>query len=1108
MKKIYLLIILLVTNFGFAQVEIVGKATYRTEVTVAMGNATADGCTGGGLGYLYLSGIGAESVLKNDNDFWEDKGDFFTRDYTDANLATHVALHTRRRTRSGGCSVTQDLKSIRPIVINQDITYKDYNSDKNPDGIFAYLVHGTLRVNSFPKIDLVNTDPVSDIIGTESSLVIPQITGVAPQYFDWMYHIEGDDTRIVIKNITIIVENWHPLPAGYQGKNSLNIKCKDFLPDEAVGKKIYLRASEHGTKVILLYNLSAPHILSVEETETRCFDTNDGSSIKINFSRPLEDNEKLSLDFDGTFTDDITNITNNGRFPSGMLERDNSYTVRNLPKGISYLKLFGFFTRAGVEESLYIKDPEHQRTFEITSPTPVDFSIAKKNDVLCYGGGQDGAIIVTATGGTTRGGLYQCTIDNGATWQNFSNGAEHTITGLSMGICYVKVRRIKDANDTVGCVAKSAGNEKQLSLEIGQPAAPVSLFSSSTQQPTFYGGTNGSITASVTGGTPIAGNSYSYEWRNSKDEVISNTKTTTQFGGGLYAITLQGIPADTYKLTVWDANHGAAVHKEGCTIVPVNIVVIQPDPIVVTLSIQKTISCNVTNQFGNESDMEPVDGQRDESQDGILTVNVTGGVPFTGFSNGGLPYKYFWKKQQQNGAWTAINDDDATIEHLSHGNYSVNVEDKNGIRLGDYVDNILTVERDSIQFMQQPDKLELTFTKEDIFCSQGNNGWAKTHVTGGTAPYKYQWSNGKTTADLAGLNTGNYFVQITDAKGCVVQGSILIEQPNGVAVNENIKNPTCYQGNDGAITLAPTGGVQPYEYRWSTGANTQSLSNLTAGKYTITLTDAQGCILIQDFELTDPAPIVIDLGPDRTLCYQQVLDLDASISGNAPRYEWTSTNGFTSDKAKVSVTNAGTYHVKVTSDLGCIGEDEIEVATNDTIISSEFLLSTQAYLDEEIILVNTSSPRGESTKWITPEGAAIVEEKDNFITLKFKDLGTYTVSLQQTQGDCYAIFTKSVMIEKRSIMPNAGAAESSFIKDFIVTPNPSDGNFKVIVNLENNSTVNLRLFTSNGQNALLEKKESGKKEYEIDFNATLASGIYILVLETGQQTLVKKIIIY
>ena len=126
--------------------------------------------------------------------------------------------------------------------------------------------------------------------------------------------------------------------------------------------------------------------------------------------------------------------------------------------------------------------------------------------------------------------------------------------------------------------------------------------------------------------------------------------------------------------------------------------------------------------------------------------------------------------------------------------------------------------------------------------------------------------------------------------------------------------------------------------------------------------------------------------------------------------------------------------------------------------------------------------------------------------MKFDAIGVYSIGLQQTQGECYATYSKNITVEQRSGLPNTGTT-SQFIVDFIVTPNPSNGNFKALVTLENNSDINLRLFSTTGQNTMIQKKESGKKKYEIDFATTLESGMYVLVLETGQQTLVKKIII-
>ena len=408
--------------------------------------------------------------------------------------------------------------------------------------------------------------------------------------------------------------------------------------------------------------------------------------------------------------------------------------------------------------------------------------------------------------------------------------------------------------------------------------------------------------------------------------------------------------------------------------------------------------------------------------------------------------------------------------------------------------------------MPEPVKLQLSFTKLDVGCTTGNDGVAEAHVSGGTAPYTYEWTNGDTTAKIQNITANNYFVIATDAKGCIIQGSIFVGDPKGIFTTETIKNTTCYQGNDASIELNVTGGNLPYSYLWNTGATTKDLNNLTAGNYEVAISCPDCCVYKKKFVLKDPQPVIVNIGPDRTLCNDQNLDLEAKIADPKAQYSWTSTTGFASNEAKVNVSKAGTYHVKVTSGLGCIGEDEIVIKTSQAVISSEFLLSSQAYLDEEVILVNTSNPFGENTNWIIPKGVQIVEQKEKYITLKFDAIGVYSIGLQQTQGECYATYSKNITVEQRSGLPNTGTT-SQFIVDFIVTPNPSNGNFKALVTLENNSDINLRLFSTTGQNTMIQKKESGKKKYEIDFATTLESGMYVLVLETGQQTLVKKIII-
>ncbi|MBF7093392.1 T9SS type A sorting domain-containing protein [Flavobacterium sp. ALJ2] len=1099
MKKIYLFVFLLISGFGFAQI---GNYEVKTVLNIKPGSGNYSSSCRNDVKVNLIYNDGTITVIN------EDIGGIPSDRYTAYEKIIKV-LATRKPVKVQVSSSRNWKRKIGGCGGNGS-----FNGDERESTQFFSCLNNytdivrwwddELIITNIPKLVVINPGVDNDL-PTSSNITIKSNTGFLRSEYNWQYSLKS------IPNSDVNSPDWIDLPQ-FQGQSSITTNATAILGANAVnyhGQQIHFRQKACGTtseSVYYIIRIDIPKILpSTTTTNVSCYDSESADGkVKIQFDRALFSGETLNV----TLAKPIE-----GGAPVNyheiVLNSDNSYTIEKLSRGDYHITINGFYNGSPTH-SPYTELGGVPYQFKIGAPSPVDFSLSSTN-VNCYGG-QDGTITISLTGGTrdVAGNDYY-SLDDGTTWVPFSNQALHTIINLApntyniivkdMNGCIARVQKIVDGNIELG-------EAKVLPKVITQPATPVSLSHSSIQEPTFHGGSNGKIIASITGGTPIEGNSYEYKWRNSNNEVISNDKTTTEFVSGVYAITLQDIPADTYTLQIRDANYSVTTDNLGCTIIPViSIELTQPDPIVVIFEVKQTISCNVSNEFGDETDQNPIDGQRDESQDGILTAHVTGGVPFNGFENNGLPYKYFWKKQIANGNWITLNDEDATAKNLSDGNYALNVEDANGIRLGTYVNNILTKEIDVTRFMAEPPKLELTFTKEDILCTQGNNGLATAHVTGGTPPYTYEWSNGETTQTITELTTNNYFVKITDTKGCSVQGSILIQQPNGVEVNETITNPICFEANDGSITLAPTGGVTPYQYLWNTGETTQNLSTLAAGTYTLTLTDANSCITIRTFELKNPDPIVINLGKDRTLCNDQVLDLDASIADNNAQYNWTSTNGFTSSEPKVTLNEAGTYLVKVTSSLGCIGEDEIEIKTNEVVINSEYLLSSQAYIDEEVILVNTSKPFGESTQWILPNDVTVVDKQDKHVTVKFKETGVYTIGLQQTQGECFAVYNKNITAEKRSTLPNAGSTPK-FIIDFIVTPNPNDGNFQAIINLENISAVNLRLFSAAGHFTTINKKDSGKKNYQVDFNTNLPAGIYILALETEQQTLVKKIIIY
>ena len=138
--------------------------------------------------------------------------------------------------------------------------------------------------------------------------------------------------------------------------------------------------------------------------------------------------------------------------------------------------------------------------------------------------------------------------------------------------------------------------------------------------------------------------------------------------------------------------------------------------------------------------------------------------------------------------------------------------------------------------------LGISATGDNIICFAQNNGYATASVTGGTAPFTFIWSNGATTSSISNLASGGYTVTVTDGLGCIASVQVTITQPP--ALIGNVVSTPDNGSNNGSINLSPQGGTQPYSYAWSTGDNTQDISGLAAGSYSVTITDASGCVKV------------------------------------------------------------------------------------------------------------------------------------------------------------------------------------------------------------------------------------------------------------------------
>jgi hypothetical protein len=131
------------------------------------------------------------------------------------------------------------------------------------------------------------------------------------------------------------------------------------------------------------------------------------------------------------------------------------------------------------------------------------------------------------------------------------------------------------------------------------------------------------------------------------------------------------------------------------------------------------------------------------------------------------------------------------------------------------------------------------------------------NVTGGVAPFEYEWSNGESGSSIEDLTAGVYAVQVTDHNGCSGTMSFTISQPAAPLVVNAVLNPASGDlTEDGSIDITVTGGTPPYAYSWSNGTEVQDIDSLNPGNYTITISDSKGCALATTFTVEKASSIV------------------------------------------------------------------------------------------------------------------------------------------------------------------------------------------------------------------------------------------------------------
>lgn len=282
--------------------------------------------------------------------------------------------------------------------------------------------------------------------------------------------------------------------------------------------------------------------------------------------------------------------------------------------------------------------------------------------------------------------------------------------------------------------------------------------------------------------------------------------------------------------------------------------------------------------------------------DGSIQLTVTGGV---------LPYGY---------AWSPALPANANQANLTPGNYSLTVTDAAGCQ--------------SVQsFVVNPGaKPDAAVTGANPDCS-GNNGSVTVTLNTACVSCSFSLNGGGfgPSATFTGLGGGTYTVIVQDGLGCRDTVSQTLTAPVLLTASLSTTDLTCFNAADGGAAVITSSGTPPFDYSWNTGATTAALTGLSAGNYSVTVTDASGCSSTLSGTLSEPAELLVSLGPDVFLCAPDYL-LTTGL-GTGFTFAWS--NGTTA--SEFTVTQSGTYEVTVTDADGCTADEQINVQLYDAV---------------------------------------------------------------------------------------------------------------------------------------------------------------------------------
>ncbi len=664
------------------------------------------------------------------------------------------------------------------------------------------------------------------------------------------------------------------------------------------------------------------------------------------------------------------------------------------------------------------------QTITITQPTAITI-VSSQVNITCNGGNTGSATVSPSGGSPTYTYAWLPSGGNTATASNLTAG-NYTCT----------------ITDSHSCTITQ-------SFTITQPPAITST--PSQLNVTCFASCNGSATVVATGGT----GTYSYAWAPSG----GNAATASALCAGNYTCTISSpvgctltqsftitqppvitaIPAQVDVTCFASCNGSATVVAAGGTgtytyaWAPSGGNAATASALCAgnyTCTINSPVGCTITQSF---TITQPPVITAIPAQVNVTCFASCNGSATVVAAGGTGTYSY---------AWAPSGGNAATASALCAGNYTCTISSPVGC----------TISQSFI--ITQPTAITLTTSSTPSLCGSPN-GTAAVVAAGGTGPYGYSWSpTGGTAATATGLLGGTYVITVTDANACISTATIIVIGATApTAVITSSTNILCFGGNNGSATVTPAGGNPPYTYSWSpTGGTGSTGTGLTAGVYTVTVTDANACIVTDTVAITEPPILTSTLISSNVLC-------NGGNSGSATitpvggnliySYSWSPSGG---NSAVATGLIAQSYTCTVTDGNGCTTTSSV------TITEPSLLTTTSSQVDELCGGSNIGSATvnpsggvsGYTYSWAPSGGSAasatslyagsytctITDANGCFITQSFSITEPTTVVASQgaiTNVSCFGLSTGAINITQAggvgpytyAWLPNVSASNSA-----------------------------------------------------------------------------------